>query len=112
MVEVERVENLAKSGIKSIPKEYIRPKEELESINDVFQEEKKEVGPQVPTMDLQNIESEDETIREKCIEELKKASMDWGVMHLVNHGVPFDLMERVKRAGEEFFGLPVEEKEK
>ncbi|KAF3590524.1 hypothetical protein DY000_02027099 [Brassica cretica] len=45
MVEVERVENLAKSGIKSIPKEYIRPKEELESINDVFQEEKKEDGP-------------------------------------------------------------------
>ncbi|CAN7081480.1 hypothetical protein Bca4012_080155 [Brassica carinata] len=112
MVEVERVENLAKSGIKSIPKEYIRPKEELESINDVFQEEKKEDGPQVPTIDLQNIESEDETVRDQCIEELKKAAMDWGVMHLINHGVPVDLMERVKKAGEEFFGLPVEEKEK
>lgn len=112
MVAVERVESLAKSGIISIPKEYIRPKEELESINDVFLEEKKEDGPQVPTIDLQNIESDDQKIREQCIEELKKASLDWGVMHLINHGIPVDLMERVKKAGEEFFGLPVEEKEK
>lgn len=112
MVAVERVESLAKSGIISIPKEYIRPKEELESINDVFLEEKKEDGPQVPTIDLQNIESDDQKIREQCIEELKKASLDWGVMHLINHGIPVDLMERVKKAGEEFFNLPVEEKEK
>jgi len=112
MVAVERVESLAKSGIISIPKEYIRPKEELESINDVFLEEKKEDGPQVPTIDLKNIESDDEKIRENCIEELKKASLDWGVMHLINHGIPADLMERVKKAGEEFFSLSVEEKEK
>lgn len=112
MVAVERVESLANSGIISIPKEYIRPKEELESINDVFLEEKKEDGPQVPTIDLQDIESEDQKIREKCIEELKKAALDWGVMHLINHGISLELMERVKKAGEEFFNLAVEEKEK
>ncbi|PPD72034.1 hypothetical protein GOBAR_DD31056 [Gossypium barbadense] len=46
-----RVESLASSGNQSIPKEYIRPKEELVSIGNVFEEEKKG-GPQVPTIDL------------------------------------------------------------
>ncbi|KAL0297958.1 UNVERIFIED_CONTAM: Leucoanthocyanidin dioxygenase [Sesamum angustifolium] len=35
-----------------------------------------------------------------------------GVMHLINHGIPEELVDRVKAAGREFFELPVEEKEK
>lgn len=107
-----RVESLSSSGIQSIPKEYIRPQEELTSIGNVFEEEKKDEGPQVPTIDLKDIESEDEVVRERCREELKKAAMEWGVMHLVNHGISDDLINRVKVAGETFFNLPIEEKEK
>ncbi|KAL5181854.1 Leucoanthocyanidin dioxygenase [Glycine soja] len=106
-----RVESLASSGIKCIPKEYVRPQEELKSIGNVFEEEKKE-GLQVPTIDLREIDSEDEVVRGKCREKLKKAAEEWGVMHLVNHGIPDELIERVKKAGETFFGLAVEEKEK
>ncbi|KAJ9706694.1 hypothetical protein PVL29_001928 [Vitis rotundifolia] len=95
-----RVESLSSSGIQSIPKEYIRPQEELTSIGNV------------PTIDLKDIESEDEVVRERCREELKKAAMEWGVMHLVNHGISDDLINRVKVAGETFFNLPIEEKEK
>ncbi|KAI3414702.1 Fe2OG dioxygenase domain-containing protein [Psidium guajava] len=111
-VVAPRVESLSSSGIQSIPREYVRPQEELTSIGDVFEEEKKHEGPQVPTIDLKDIESEDPLVRERCHEELRKAAMDWGVMHLVNHSIPVDLMERVKKAGEEFFNLPIEEKEK
>jgi leucoanthocyanidin dioxygenase len=107
-----RVESLSSSGIQSIPKEYVRPQEELNSIGNIFEEEKKEEGPQVPTIDLRDIDSEDEAVREKCREELKKAAVEWGVMHLVNHGISDDLLQRVKNAGKEFFDLPVEEKEK
>lgn len=107
-----RVESLSSSGIQSIPKEYVRPQEELNSIGNIFEEEKKEEGPQVPTIDLRDIDSDDEAVREKCREELKKAAVEWGVMHLVNHGISDDLLERVKKAGKEFFDLPVEEKEK
>lgn len=107
-----RVESLSSSGIQSIPKEYVRPQEELTSIGDVFEEEKKKDGPQVPTIDLKEIESEDKIVREKCRLELKKAASDWGVMHLVNHGISDELMEKVKKAGEAFFQLPIEEKEK
>ncbi|GKV38177.1 hypothetical protein SLEP1_g46115 [Rubroshorea leprosula] len=107
-----RVESLASSGIQTIPKEYIRPQEELTNMGNVFEEEKKDEGSQVPTIDLRDIDSEDPEVRERCREELKKAAMDWGVMHLVNHGISDDLMDRVKKAGEAFFNLPVEEKEK
>ncbi|EOY24569.1 hypothetical protein SCA6_005229 [Theobroma cacao] len=107
-----RVESLASSGIQSIPKEYIRPQEELTSIGNVFEEEKKEEGPQVPTIDLKEIDSEDREVRERCRQELKKAATEWGVMHLVNHGISDELMERVKKAGQKFFELSVEEKEK
>ncbi|KAK6947695.1 Non-hem dioxygenase N-terminal domain [Dillenia turbinata] len=107
-----RVESLASSGIQSIPKEYIRPQEELTSIGNVFEEEKKEEGPQVPTIDLQGLFSEDEAVRTKCRDELKRAAVDWGVMHLVNHGIDDQLINRVKEVGEAFFNLPVEEKEK
>ncbi|XP_055821409.1 leucoanthocyanidin dioxygenase [Solanum dulcamara] len=107
-----RVETLAKSGIQAIPKEYVRPQEELNGIGNIFEEEKKDEGPQVPTINLKEIDSEDKEIREKCHQELKKAAMEWGVMHLVNHGISDELIDRVKVAGGTFFDLPVEEKEK
>lgn len=107
-----RVESLSSSGILSIPKEYIRPQEELTSIGNVFAEEKKVEGPQVPTIDLKEVDCEDEVVREKCREKLVSAAKEWGVMHLVNHGISDDLINRVKKAGKDFFDLPVEEKEK
>ncbi|KAH9605164.1 hypothetical protein KSS87_011120 [Heliosperma pusillum] len=107
-----RVETLASSGIESIPKEYVRPKEELTSIGDIFEEEKKHDGPQVPTIDLKHISSKDPEVRAKAIQELKEAAMEWGVMHLVNHGISDELLNRVKVAGDTFFQFPIEEKEK
>ncbi|NP_001312972.1 leucoanthocyanidin dioxygenase [Nicotiana tabacum] len=107
-----RVESLAKSGIQAIPKEYVRPQEELNGIGNIFEEEKKDEGPQVPTIDLTEIDSEDKEIREKCHQELKKAAIEWGVMHLVNHGISDELIDRVKVSGDTFFDQPVEEKEK
>lgn len=107
-----RVESLSSSGIQSIPKEYVRPEEELTSIGNVFEEEKKKDGPQLPTIDLKEIDSEDQVVREKCRQQLKQAATDWGVMHLVNHGISDELMDKVREVGQAFFDLPIEEKEK
>ncbi|KAF5207147.1 Leucoanthocyanidin dioxygenase, partial [Thalictrum thalictroides] len=108
-----RVERLASSGIHFIPKEYVRTEEECKSIGDAFEKEKKyDEGPQIPVVDLKGIDSEDKEVREKCMEELKKASMEWGVMHLVNHGIPEDLLTRLREVGKTFFDQPIEEKEK
>ncbi|KAI3755804.1 hypothetical protein L1987_55610 [Smallanthus sonchifolius] len=108
-----RVESLAKSGIHQIPKEYIRTQDELTTITDVFAEENnQQCQPQVPIIDLNDIDSKDPKTQEKCRHELRKAASEWGVMHLVNHGISGDLINRVKAAGEGFFDQPVEEKEK
>ncbi|KAL4341375.1 hypothetical protein GQ457_08G027750 [Hibiscus cannabinus] len=107
-----RVQSLASSGIQSIPKQYIRSQDELRNVGDVFEEEKNEEGPLVPTIDLKEIESDDQEVRERCRLELKKAAMEWGVMSLVNHGISEELMDRVREVGQRFFELPVEEKEK
>ncbi|KAL9263824.1 Leucoanthocyanidin dioxygenase-like protein [Drosera capensis] len=107
-----RVESLASSGIQSIPKEYVRPQEELTSIGNIFEEEKNQEGAQVPTINIKDIASEDVVVRTKAIEKLKEAVTTWGVMHLVNHGISEELTDRVKKAGEVFFQLPIEEKEK
>ncbi|XP_065858117.1 leucoanthocyanidin dioxygenase-like [Euphorbia lathyris] len=111
-ISSSRVESLSGSGIQSIPKEYIRSKEELANIGNIFEEEKKEEGPQVPIIDLEKIHSEDQIVREKCRDEFLRAAKEWGVMHLVNHGISEDLINGVKKAGQGFFELPVDEKEK
>ncbi|KAK9077502.1 hypothetical protein SSX86_005839 [Deinandra increscens subsp. villosa] len=107
-----RVESLAKSGIHQIPKEYIRTPDELTTITDIFAEENNQQSPQLPIIDLNHITSDDPKTREYCRYELRKAATEWGVMHLVNHGISGDLIDRVKAAGEGFFDQPVEEKEK
>nr|AAB66560.1 anthocyanidin synthase [Callistephus chinensis] len=107
-----RVESLATSGSDLIPKEYIRTHDELTTITNIFDEEKSDQGPQVPIIDLHDINSNDPKTRDKCTYELRKAATEWGVMHLVNHGISSDLINRVKAAGKSFFDQPVEEKEK
>nr|QJB23732.1 anthocyanidin synthase [Centaurea cyanus] len=107
-----RVESLATSGIHQIPKEYIRPQHELKTITDVFDDENDENAPRLPTIDLSGIRSDDPETRQRCRDELTRAATEWGVMHLVNHGISGDVIDRVKAAGEGFFGQPVEEKEK
>lgn len=81
-------------------------------MDNVFDDERRLDGPQVPTIDLKDIESEDPKVRERCREALKIAATDWGVMHLVNHGISDALINRVKKAGATFFEQPIEEKEK
>nr|KAJ0186154.1 hypothetical protein LSAT_V11C900494910 [Lactuca sativa] len=108
-----RVESLSKSGIHQIPKEYIRPQDELSTITNILHEiNNDDKGPQLPTIDLNDINSGDPKTLENCSNELRKAATEWGVMHLVNHGISDDLIARVKAAGESFFSQPVEEKEK
>ncbi|EOA13631.1 hypothetical protein CARUB_v10026702mg [Capsella rubella] len=42
---------------------------------------------------------------------LVKASEEWGVFQVVNHGIPAELMQQLQDSGRKFFELPVSEKE-
>lgn len=39
-----------------------------------------------------------------------KASEEWGIFHVVNHGISMDLIRRLKEVGTQFFELPETEK--
>ncbi|PWZ31773.1 Leucoanthocyanidin dioxygenase [Zea mays] len=45
------------------------------------------------------------------MEAVRAAAVDWGVMHIAGHGIPAELMDRLRVAGTTFFALPVQDKE-
>ncbi|KAJ3679815.1 hypothetical protein LUZ60_016093 [Juncus effusus] len=113
MVEGARVEIL--SSLQSIPTEYVRPEDERLDMGDAFEEVKKQAKEgiqQIPLVDLSAFDSEDPPVRSACVESVRKAAEEWGVMQIAGHGISFELVEKVKEAGKKFFDLPIEEKEK
>ncbi|AED97774.1 1-aminocyclopropane-1-carboxylic acid oxidase-like protein [Arabidopsis thaliana] len=59
----------------------------------------------VPVVDL-SVSDEDFLVRE-----VVKASEEWGVFQVVNHGIPTELMRQLQMVGTQFFELPDAEKE-
>ncbi|XWS65164.1 hypothetical protein CRYUN_Cryun05aG0068400 [Craigia yunnanensis] len=101
-MEVERVQAISSSSLMKdkIPTEFIRPEEEQPAITTFHGP-----VPEIPVIDL-NDHDQDNVIRL-----IANASRDWGIFQVVNHGIPFDLIERLQQVGKEFFDLPQEEKE-
>ncbi|KAK6162060.1 hypothetical protein DH2020_001901 [Rehmannia glutinosa] len=48
----------------------------------------------------------------KVAESICEAATKWGFFQIINHGVPLDVLENVKRAAHDFFELLVEERRK
>ncbi|XP_039121894.1 leucoanthocyanidin dioxygenase-like [Dioscorea cayenensis subsp. rotundata] len=113
-VFIPRVESLANSGLDEIPPEYVRLESERDDrLGDAIEEEKKsDEGPQIPTIDIKGLDSDNEAVRKRCVEHLLDAAVNWGVMHIVGHGIPAELIDKLREVGTRFFDLPVEEKEK
>ncbi|KAK1439366.1 hypothetical protein QVD17_05183 [Tagetes erecta] len=65
--------------------------------------------PQVPIIDMQKLASEEDSVE---LQKLHLACKDWGFFQIINHGVDFSLLERVKKETQEFFKLPIEDKQK
>jgi len=107
-----RVESLAMSGLAAIPPEYVRPVEERPTECVLKMKGVEDEGPQIPVVDVAGWDSEDEEIKKEIGRQVSKASREWGVMQLLNHGISEILIERLQAAGKAFFDLPVEEKEK
>lgn len=58
----------------------------------------------IPIIDLSNL---DEELVARAV---VQASEEWGIFHVVNHGIPLDLIRRLKEVGTQFFELPETEK--
>ncbi|XP_010444263.1 PREDICTED: flavonol synthase 3-like [Camelina sativa] len=62
-------------------------------------------SPDIPVIDLSN---HDEKLVARAV---VKASEEWGIFQVVNHGIPMELIRRLQEVGSQFFELPESEKE-
>ncbi|CAI0379277.1 unnamed protein product [Linum tenue] len=97
---VPSVQELIKTQIDSVPSRYLRPDlvDHPISVADV------------PVVDLGKLI--DEATMDSELAVLHSACKDWGFFQLVNHGVSSTLVENMKTQVQEFFYLPMEEKQK
>ncbi|GAB2299056.1 hypothetical protein Dimus_033130 [Dionaea muscipula] len=106
---VPNVQELAKEPISQVPARYVRRTDDLldppftgDHIASSFTE--------LPVIDLGRLTSLD--TQDSEVEKLDRACREWGFFQFINHGVSPWLVEDVKRKIEEFFGMPIEEKNK
>ncbi|POO01324.1 Oxoglutarate/iron-dependent dioxygenase [Trema orientale] len=60
----------------------------------------------IPVIDLSLLSSESE------LEKLRSALSSWGCFQAIGHGISISFLDKVREMGEEFFSLPMEEKQK
>ncbi|KAL5581564.1 hypothetical protein UlMin_014006 [Ulmus minor] len=92
--EPVRVQKLSQSGLGRVPSQYIqtpqnRPTPSSPSSSNT-----------IPLIDLHKF---DPTRRDSVREAIDRACRDWGAFHVTGHGVPAELLRRVKRVGLTFF---------
>ncbi|XP_043817388.1 S-norcoclaurine synthase 1 [Manihot esculenta] len=99
---VENVQALASKNLKDIPHRYIRPDLEFDDVS-------VDEALQIPVIDMSKLVGNHSDHGDE-LAELHQACENWGFFQLINHGVPEEAMENMKRETEEFFKLPLEEK--
>ncbi|XP_078157777.1 flavonol synthase 1-like [Carex rostrata] len=97
---VQYVASVSKEA-NTIPAEFIRSVDEQPGVTTFLGP-----GPEIPVIDLAN------TSRDQIIDEIVKASREWGIFQVTNHGIPPVVIQELQRVGKKFFELPQEEKEK
>ncbi|GER54723.1 2-oxoglutarate (2OG) and Fe(II)-dependent oxygenase superfamily protein [Striga asiatica] len=94
------VKGLSQLNLKQIPSQFIQPPDQRLSHIQVSTQKS------IPTIDVSQW-ADTKTAQSIC-----EAAKTWGFFQIVNHGIPPEVMENVKRASHDFFGLPVEERRK
>ncbi|KAG2647862.1 hypothetical protein PVAP13_1NG005900 [Panicum virgatum] len=72
-----RVEALSLSGLSAIPPEYVRPADERADLGDAFGDD--HTVPRIPVVDISPFLADKH--HEECVEAVRAAAADWGVMH-------------------------------
>eukprot|EP01018_Ginkgo_biloba_P008652 Gb_05886 [translate_table: standard] len=101
---VQNVQELAGKHLQDVPQRYIRSVEDRPSPD--FTSAPHHL--QIPVIDTKKLLEEEEEEMGK----LHMACQHWGFFQLINHGVPHFLMDKMKSSAREFFGRPLEEKQR
>jgi isopenicillin N synthase-like dioxygenase len=98
------VKGLLDSGIKNVPRIFIRAPDEL-----AMESKFPNVNFQVPVIDLDGIGSDRHM---QIVEEILSASETWGFFQVVNHGIPLDVLDEMIHGTRRFHEQDVEAKKK
>jgi isopenicillin N synthase-like dioxygenase len=98
------VKGLVDSGMVKLPIIFIQPpKPVLKPASNSTS-----VSLTVPVIDLKGVD--DEHRRREIVNEINEAAEKWGVFHLINHGVPTDVIDDVLEGVKEFHEQPLDVK--
>ncbi|KAJ0961948.1 hypothetical protein J5N97_029776 [Dioscorea zingiberensis] len=100
-----------------IPQRYIRPELDVgvtapicdDDDDDDDDDDEGGSDDKVPIIDMNRLLDPNFSLEESA--KLHSACMDWGFFQLVNHGVSDEVIEKIKVDLEEFYKLPLKEKE-
>ncbi|XP_012091411.1 gibberellin 2-beta-dioxygenase 8 isoform X2 [Jatropha curcas] len=67
---------------------------------------------ELPLIDLSRLSLLDELEKEKCKEEIARASQEWGFFQVVNHGISREILENMRREQVKLFKQPFDKKSK
>ncbi|KAJ7954310.1 1-aminocyclopropane-1-carboxylate oxidase-like 1 [Quillaja saponaria] len=95
------VKGLVDSGINSIPRFFIHPPEILSDLKPT-----PESKNQILTIDLSGVDSPDH--RSTIVNQIRKASADFGFFQIINHGIPLQVLDRTIDSFKTFHEQPTE----
>ncbi|CAA0817443.1 1-aminocyclopropane-1-carboxylate oxidase homolog 1 [Striga hermonthica] len=101
------VKGLMDSGIRKVPEIFVRPPEEIAC--EVAHINTSEF--RVPVIDLSRIEAGPES-RKAVVEQVTAASGTWGFFQVANHGIPWDVLDRMIDGVRAFNELDADERKK
>ncbi|RZC52578.1 hypothetical protein C5167_021007 [Papaver somniferum] len=104
---VSNVQEFAKQSPGEVPAPYIRNDQDpmINNISGTCM-----LDQTVPIIDLQKLLSPVPIIGESELDQLHSACKEWGFFQVVNHGIDILLVEKLKSETQDFFNLPMDEK--
>lgn len=97
------VKGLADSGVIKIPRFFVHPPEKTQQPPS----KSSNISLQVPIIDFEGFES---SRRMEVVNEIRKASENWGFFQVVNHGIPENVMDEMLAGVKRFHEQPQEVK--
>ncbi|KAK6123221.1 hypothetical protein DH2020_043045 [Rehmannia glutinosa] len=88
-----RVQSIVQDGKVVVPPQYVQPPETRPQRN--VEKRNNNYIPTPPVIDLSNVNF--------VHEQLERACQEWGAFHVINHGVPVELLDEMRRVSRSFF---------
>ncbi|XP_050220482.1 protein SRG1 [Mercurialis annua] len=101
--QIDDVQELTKSKPTKIPHRFVRDKTERPILNTPLSS-----PDSIPVIDFSKLLKGNKYE----ILQLEKACQEWGFFQVVKHGIDLSLLEKIEEVANEFFMLPLEEKQK